>query len=142
MDLINIIAFVFTLVGTIITIVQSVKATRAKNAAQKIKDDLEKLSLSYELNSIRTKIKNSIDNMLKYSGKNKEGLDLQNDLLKVKNLINEIASNHKMYTIVGIEDNIEKLRKITNKNINNNTVNEIIKILTDISRIFDEQIKK
>ena len=142
MDLINIIAFVFTLVGTIITIVQSVKATRAKNAAQKIKDDLEKLSFSYELNSIRTKIKNSIDNMLKYSGKNKEGLDLQNDLLKVKNLINEIASNHKMYTIVGIEDNIEKLRKITNKNINNNTVNEIIKILTDISRIFDEQIKK
>ena len=44
MDLINIIAFVFTLVGTIITIVQSVKATRAKNTAQKIKDDLEKLS--------------------------------------------------------------------------------------------------
>ena len=143
MDIINIIAFILTLIGTIITVVQSIKAIKAKNSAQKIKDDLEKLNFNYELNSIRTKIKNSIDNMLKYSGKNKEGLDLENDLLNVKNLINEIASNHKMYTIVGIKDNIEKLRKITNKNINNNTIiNEAIKILTDISRNFDEQIKK
>lgn len=141
MDLINIIAFVFTLVGTIITIVQSVKATRAKNTAQKIKDDLEKLSFSYELNSIRTKIKNCTEDSLKYSSKNKEGLDIENYFFKVKNLINEIASNDKMYTIVNT--NIENIRKFIEKDTDSSSIiDKLNRELTEISRNFDKQIKK
>lgn len=143
--ILGLIGTIASVIGAVISIIQGKKALNAKQAAEKIRDSLNKKYLNYELSHLRPRINEIVNKLTNYTSKSKNsskfGLNYGNDLNDLKRLINDIRSN-KIYSIEDVKQNIDDITQIINNENNQTKINEIIIFLTNISRTFDNYIKK
>ena len=134
-----------SIIGMLITIWQVRKALKAKSEVELIRDNLKKKYLDYELSHLRPKISLIANQLTKHTQTNsnfaKTGLSIDDDIQRLKELLNEIRSNN-IYSITEVKENVDRITKLVSSGNQSLKLDEIIVHLTHTSREFDKKIKK
>lgn len=145
---IGIIGAIGSIGGAIFTYWQCRLTIKAKNETKNIRDQIKKKYLDYELSHLRPKIGLIVNQLTKHtqikSGFSQKGLKLQDDIQRLKELLNEIRSN-KIYTLPEVKGNLDRITDHLKQSVDSDTnikLDEIIILLTNISREFDNNIKE
>lgn len=130
-----------SVLGALFSLWQCSITVKAKNETKAIQEKFVKKYVDYELSHLRPKIKLVVDKITKHTLNSRKGLNINEDLNYLKEIVNDIRSN-SIYSENNVKSNLDNITELMNQKIEDLKLNDIVICLTNISREFDYSIRK